>query len=462
MGSLKSVRNTLGRMKILLDEDGNKIQWLHFEELHKLQEVKGLHLANKLRVKHIDYSKNKMKVKLASQLLSTSVANALQLCKDKLMLPQFQDCSASIRFTVIFDNLFDILNSRNQRQHGFKKPISCNNYFEIIQKVDECSQYIKSLFIDEPRQSILNFKFKTGFLGWLINIQSMQQMYKFLCIDNEYLKYIPMYKISQDHLELIFGNIRSCGGYNNNPTVRQFKSAFKKLIIHTEIKEGNTGNCIPLEEIYILNISSNLKQSKNPVNIINETANENSQKWFSDLDDTAYIDHDYCLEIPLSFTEYKNEVITYLAGYIARKLMKTLHCVECVGALIEQNADTKNNYNLINIKNRGSLIYPSKDLVYISKKIENTIRHYLCENETLSNFNMNTFVCKVMEELIHINIFPELKEHVNDQSFSSNHVNHLLRIIIESYTKTRLAHYIQNVRISDRHKLNKLILFRGQ
>jgi len=185
-----------------------------------------------------------------------------------------------------------------------------------------------------------------------------------------------MYKISQDHLELIFGNIRSCGGYNNNPTVQQFKSVFKKLIIHTEIKEGNTGNCIPLEEISILNISSNLKQSKNPVNIINETANENSQKWFSDLDDTAYIDHDYCLEIPLSFTEYKNEVITYLAGYIARKLMKTLHCVKCVGALIEQNADTKNNYNLINIKNRGSLIYPSKDLVYICKKIENTIRHY--------------------------------------------------------------------------------------
>jgi len=48
-----------------------------------------------------------------------------------------------------------------------KKPISCNNYFEIIQKVDECSQYIKSLFIDKPRQSILNSKFKTGFLGWL-------------------------------------------------------------------------------------------------------------------------------------------------------------------------------------------------------------------------------------------------------------------------------------------------------
>jgi len=331
--ALKSVRNTLGRMKILLDEDGNKIQWLHLEELHKLQEIEGLHLANKLRVKHIDYSKNKMKVKLASPLLNTSVANALQLCKDKLMLPQFQDCSASIRFTVIFDNLFDIFNSRNQRQHGFKKPISCNNYFEIIQKVDECSQYIKSLFIDKPRQSILNSKFKTGFLGWLINIQSMQQMYKFLCIDNEYLKYIPMYKISQDHLELIFGNIRSCGGYNNNPTVQQFKSAFKKLIIHTEIKEGNTGNCIPLEEISILNISSNLKQSKNPVNIINETANENSQKWFSNLDDTAYIDHDYCLEIPLSFTEYKNKVITYLAGYIAKKLMKTLHCVECVGAL---------------------------------------------------------------------------------------------------------------------------------
>lgn len=79
---LKLVRNALGNKKQLLDNNGNKIEWKYFKELHKLQESEGLHLANKLRTKHLEYHKNKMKVKLATQLLSKSIVHALQLCKD--------------------------------------------------------------------------------------------------------------------------------------------------------------------------------------------------------------------------------------------------------------------------------------------------------------------------------------------------------------------------------------------
>lgn len=196
-----------------------------------------------------------MKVKLATQLLSSSVASALELCKNTLMLPQFQDCSATIKFIRIFNDLFDIFNSKNQKQYNFKKPISIDNYCEINAKVKECAQYIKSLSLVGQNQGILHSKIKTGFLGFFINIESMLHMYKFLCIEDNLLQYIPMYKISQDHLELIFSSIRSHGGYNNNPTAKQFKSAMKKLIVHSEIKEGKTGNCIPLEDISILNVS---------------------------------------------------------------------------------------------------------------------------------------------------------------------------------------------------------------
>lgn len=67
-----------------------------------------------------------------------------------------------------------------------------------------------------------------------------------------------------------------------------------------------------------------------------------------------------------------------------------------------------------------------------------------------------------MVHFIDKNIFSELKEHINDQNFFTNHLNHLLRYIIQLYAKTRLTHYIQKVEISDRHKLSKLILFKGQ
>ncbi|CAB3989249.1 Hypothetical predicted protein [Paramuricea clavata] len=64
--------------KVLKDKDGNAIKWQFLEELHKLQESEGLHLANKLRSAHIKWKPQKMKVNLAAQALSSSVADALE------------------------------------------------------------------------------------------------------------------------------------------------------------------------------------------------------------------------------------------------------------------------------------------------------------------------------------------------------------------------------------------------
>lgn len=79
------------------------------------------------------------------------------------------------------------------------------------------------------------------------------------------------------------------------------------------------------------------------------------------LNTTDTDDHNYFILFPWT-TEYKNEVITYIAGYVLRKLIKSLYCTECINALREQDICT--NPNLINIKNRGFLLYPSKDFVY--------------------------------------------------------------------------------------------------
>jgi len=97
-----------------------------------------------------------MKVKLASQLLSTSVANVLELCRDSLQLLQFNDCLATIKFTSNFNDLFDIFNSKNVRQRGFKKPIGIDNYLEITKKLKECAEYIKTLVLVKERKKVLN------------------------------------------------------------------------------------------------------------------------------------------------------------------------------------------------------------------------------------------------------------------------------------------------------------------
>ena len=74
---LKLVRNTIAKSSILIDTDGKQIRWHCLEELQKLQDKEGLRLGNKLRLAHIQWWQQKMKVNLAAQALSLSTADAL-------------------------------------------------------------------------------------------------------------------------------------------------------------------------------------------------------------------------------------------------------------------------------------------------------------------------------------------------------------------------------------------------
>ncbi|XP_016657068.1 uncharacterized protein LOC107882742 [Acyrthosiphon pisum] len=79
---LKLCRKTFGDWKTLYDKDGREIKWELLKQIIDLQESAQLHLATKIRPRHINYYKEKMKVKLAAQTLSESVAKALTYCTE--------------------------------------------------------------------------------------------------------------------------------------------------------------------------------------------------------------------------------------------------------------------------------------------------------------------------------------------------------------------------------------------
>lgn len=55
------------------------VNWDLITHIHSSQEDEGLKMANKLTREHIDYHRSKMKVRLAVQVLSSSVAKSIQL-----------------------------------------------------------------------------------------------------------------------------------------------------------------------------------------------------------------------------------------------------------------------------------------------------------------------------------------------------------------------------------------------
>jgi Transposase protein len=108
---LKLVRNTLGDKDLIIDKDGGRIEWKFITNLHTLQMEEGLHFANKLSTKHVEFWKNKMKVKLAAQTLSSSVADAIEYLDKKRHMDAFSGSEATVKFIrmVILNFKFKLL-----------------------------------------------------------------------------------------------------------------------------------------------------------------------------------------------------------------------------------------------------------------------------------------------------------------------------------------------------------------
>ncbi|KAL3247894.1 hypothetical protein MRX96_056787 [Rhipicephalus microplus] len=223
------------------DASGASVSWDYIVQLQELQEKEGLHAATKLRAAHIQWQKQKMKVNLAVQTLSTSVADAIDFCREDLQLPQFKNSERTVKFIRIFDKLFDFLNSRNPVANCFKAPLRPSNKKTWMNFFEEVKEYIRGL-TDGSGVPIFRTPRRTPFLGFLVTIESVIGLASAILLsDNAPLRYFLTYKLSQDHIELFFAAVCSKGGWNNNPTVSQFVAAYKRLVTHNQVK-GGRGN----------------------------------------------------------------------------------------------------------------------------------------------------------------------------------------------------------------------------
>ena len=195
---LKLLRNCLGDFKTLKNGKNKTIDWKYFCELNEIQTKIGLHLANKLRLKHIQYKSNKMKTKLACQTFSRSVAKSFEYLQNILKNSDFENCDATIEFTYVVNDLFDWLNSKNKFGKRNKAPLSKENYLEWTTKFEFFTEYIKNLkHVDG--QSVLKGPRKAGFMGFIIAMKSFRFMYDLYVRTNQ-LQYLLTFKFSQDPL----------------------------------------------------------------------------------------------------------------------------------------------------------------------------------------------------------------------------------------------------------------------
>ena len=444
--NIKSIRNCFGDKKVILNREGQHIKWDHISELHNIQEKEGLHLANKLKKKHLDYKRNIMSVPNAVQTLSESVATSIRFCDEALDLENFRDSKATAEFIQNMNDDFDFLNSSTLFGKGLKAALTEQNFQSIDLQVKTLAEFIKGLTL-ENGQPLIKGQRKNGFIGMLVNMDAVRFIFQEYVLEN-HMRYIMTRKLQQDKLEHLFGCIRACSGGNNNPSTTEFQTAYKRLLLGA-VNRAYGGNCEWLTDLTFVTTSV-------------EASNMLEKEY-----DLSHDEFSVITEGLKSESEFKINCLTYIAGYVTQKLIHKEQCVHCLGIL--KNYKVRSTSIFLEMKNRGRLCRPPSDVLEVVR-LSNSVFEAEAMKSTVPADRpdfMKVLINKVARALLEKSpsIFQEMDYHLDSCSWDNSHKLMMIKKITSIFVTMRLKHWCRQFNTSQasvRKVLTKQILFKHQ
>lgn len=120
-----------------------------------------------------------MKVKIATQTLSTSSADSIDFLREA-KYKEFQESEPTTKYMRVFDRAFDIFNSKNDDSDNvFKQTLRPENKNEIFAFCNQAIKYIEGLKMKSKKGNLIAIcrsHLKTGFAGSIINMTSLMGM----------------------------------------------------------------------------------------------------------------------------------------------------------------------------------------------------------------------------------------------------------------------------------------------
>jgi len=463
---LKLMRNTFADKGIITDAEGKQIRWQHIQDLYELQDKEGLKAANKLKRGHIEWYQQKMKVSLAAQTLSRSVANALEFVSTDLSMEKFADVAATVRFIRTIDRLFDCLNSKSRFAKEFKSVLTKGNECLWRQFLTDTKAYLLGLKVggvplhQSPR--------KTTVLGFSATIVSVLSLFDEFVVSGT-LSYLATYRLSQDHIELTFNVVRARGRWNNNPTAIQFRAAYRRLLLKHNISPKTTGNVVAQDESTILPTTAIIEKRESAT-----STEQILQRCGLAAKDAVSAEHDYALTVDkLTLSDFSANIVTYMSGYVARQLTKKLSCVGCCSSLISAKKVAENS-KLLSRKDVGGLLFASHSLITVCSVTERCIRlvrGYTCGRSNAVPHQRHLQLglqMAVIERTHNLDLFVDADaEHTCTFDVLESRVLCLIRLIVNSYVNIRFYAmgkiYTEQLRGKNvRFNSNKQVLFAHQ
>lgn len=465
---LKLARNCLASKSVLYDNDGNSIEWRFIENLEKYQRENKINIANKINKKHIQWKRNKMNVKLAAQSLSNGSADAIDLLRNN-GVDDFQHSEGTTKYMRFVNNTFDILNSKDVNNAiGFKRPITRDTYEEFFRYSDEAIVYFQNLGLNKNGRKIINSRSKTPFIGFITDLKNFR-LFFYDYVQSGILCSIPTFRFSQDHLELLFACIRSMFGCNDNPSPRQFESAWRKLLGQHQVSASEAANCVnnDVETLSVLSVSSR-KIKSNHIDI-----NHNSND-LADSTSVNYVENEFGESIESeefsnlcsvvgdheNMNKIKDHVIFYTASVLEACIVngqwyKRITCRGCLDAFRE-DAVTDNDFVNTKMKTKN-MVAPAKSTVDICMATERSMEIFKFESGHIENI-LNYVQTSVDYETLFANT--DFNSHDD-----TNHKNELIQMIVRMYVKKKFDYISRCNTLAShdillRHQLRKYIHFK--
>ena len=138
-----------------------------------------------------------------------------------------------------------------------------------------------------------------------------------------------------------------------------------------------------------------------------------------------------------SSTEYVNDVLVYIAGFIFVELKTKEQCIYCFEYL--QNLKLMTNSAFVNKINRGGLTYPPECIFFIVKVTDSFLKKFMKEKKVLAQKHMIERTTLTVTSLLNMkrpDLFSSVDLHVDNNNVAS-HKLALIGKVVACYTTLR-------------------------
>lgn len=440
---IKLARNCLSDQKVLHDRLGRPVEWKFIERLYRYE--KGELCAHKLTKRHIDWKTAPMKVVLAAQTLSMSVAQSIKKLS-KSGESMFDGSDGTVEFIERMDKTFNLFNSDTVIDGNiYKSPINQNTKASIFSFMDDMIDYIDGLTLQG--KPITKTQRSTAFTGFKSNMMALKHMYQDL-VETKTIETLPTTSIQQDFLESFFGRMRSGNGCNTNPSQEQFCANFRKTLINRELTCSALSNCI--DKLDILTVSStDLNRKSEGTNFIMRM-NLEIEEFHDENQDDVPLD-ELATDVPCENDNERTDIsastslgVMSVAGIIEARIEKSRNfkCALCA-KVFEENE--KNNPDLF-VKTKKNIL-PCKSTFTICELSNSTMNSYFALIHE-SHFEYEKVFNAIRKKLLPIELYCK-----TDFEHNPDHKRILIAMIIEEFIRIRATHRARQITLDAQTKL---------